>query len=67
MTEAQILKNGAKKGKGKVDENVIYLKNVSEIITRIIDSYEKREKVVLTSLISEVTKKNRVSKAPKLV
>jgi len=46
---------------------VLFLKNISEIITRIIDSYEKKEKVVLATLIAEVTKKNRVPKAPKLV
>ncbi len=56
-----------KKAKNKVDENVLFLKNITEIITKLIESYEKREKIVLNTLIHDVTKKNRVPKAPKLV
>ncbi len=56
-----------KKNANKIDENVLFLKNITEIITKLIDSYEKREKIHLNSLIHEVTKKNRVPRAPKLV
>lgn len=31
-----------KKAKNKVDENVLFLKNITEIITKLIESYEKR-------------------------
>lgn len=31
-----------KKTKNKVDENMLFLKNISEIITKLIESYEKR-------------------------
>jgi hypothetical protein len=31
-----------KKVKNKVDENVLFLKNITEIITKLIESYEKR-------------------------
>ena len=43
------------------------MKNIAEIITRLIEVYEKREKVVLNNLIHEITRKNKVPKAPKLV
>lgn len=56
-----------KKVKVKVDENVVFLKNLSEIVTQLIESYEKREKTHLPTLIAGITKKNRVSRAPKLV
>ena len=55
------------KKKDKVDQNVMHMKNISEVITRLIESYEKREKIVLNTLIHEVTRKNKVPKAPKLV
>jgi hypothetical protein len=32
-------KDPAKKGKAKVDENVLFLKNTAEIITRLIECY----------------------------
>lgn len=41
-----------KKDKGAVDVNVLHLKNISEIITVLIESYEKRNKVNLHQLIS---------------
>lgn len=56
-----------KKEKEKVDINVLHLKNISEIITVLIESYEKRNKVNLHQLISETTRKNKVPRAPKLV
>ena len=34
-------KPNKKKGE-KVDENVLHMKNIAEIITRLIDVYEKR-------------------------
>lgn len=40
-----------KKNKDKVDVNVFHHKNIAEIITRLIDVYEKREKIVLNNLI----------------
>ena len=39
------------KKKEKVDQNVLHMKNIAEIITRLIDVYEKREKIVLNNLI----------------
>ena len=43
------------------------MKNIAEIITRLIEVYEKREKIVLNNLIHQITRKNKVPKAPKLV
>lgn len=58
-------KTGGKKE--KIDLNVLHLKNISEIITTLIENYEKRTKVNLHQLISQTTRKNKVPKAPKLV
>jgi hypothetical protein len=49
---ASTKRHNVKKDKEKVDLNVLHLKNISEIITALIDSYEKRNRVNLHTLIS---------------
>lgn len=41
-----------KQKKDKVDVNVLHLRNISEIITLLIENYEKRNKIHLHTLIS---------------
>ena len=60
-------KRNNKKKLTEEDLNLLHLKNISEIITILIENYEKRTKVHLHTLISETTRKNKVPKAPKLV
>ena len=53
--------------KKKVDENTLHFKNITEIVTALIQAYDKREKINLHTLIQENTRRNRTPKAPKLV
>ncbi|EAR84763.3 ELP3 family histone acetyltransferase (macronuclear) [Tetrahymena thermophila SB210] len=56
-----------KPGKISGDDPVAVLKTISEIVSELINAYEKNEKINLTKVKSELSRKNKLSGTPKIV
>jgi len=53
--------------KDRPDENTMTVQTISEIVTILIQKFERKEPINMVQLVNEVSRRNRIPKAPKVV